>query len=228
VTSEDHGIVGRDTELAALEEALSAARPGLVLLVGAARTGKGRVLRELRRRAAAYPCKLVPAEEDSLTADTPGMVVDKETRIDDFRLAVQPPRGPDVGAEPEMRRDFDVVLVYGYRPEEDFHQWFTSDFIPTLGKATPPRVLLVAADANDLEELRPLANGEIALGPLPREDVMTELRAIAATVADPPGEAELAVYADAAVEDPSLLRALRHVLPLTPTADRGDSAQTET
>jgi hypothetical protein len=212
---DDDRIIGRDSELAELERVFARGRSRLVLLVGGPNTGKGRLLRELRARAAAYPCTLVPADPSD-GEGAPWLVVNKQSTVDDFRRLSTVPSDTEVNRESSGRSDFDVILIYGYRPDEDFHEWFSGEFIPQLARASPPRKVIVAAGADDVALLEEQADRKVVLGPLPREAVLAELHAIDAAIADKLQPSELEVYADAIVSDPSLLTALRHLLPLTP------------
>lgn len=219
-------IIGRDRELEELEEAVAGGRSRLILLAGAPGTGKGRLLREFRTRAAAYPCALVPADPPDGDG-APWLVVNKQSTVDAFRPLTTVPSDDEVHREVHRkdakRRKFDLILIYGYRPDEDFHYWFSGEFIPQLAQASPPRIVIVAAGEDDVAELEPLAVRKVVLGPLPREAVLAALHKIDAVIADKLQPSELEVYADAIVRDPALLTALRHLLPLTtagPAADR--------
>ena len=217
----DSPLVGREVELKTLEGGLTASHPGLSLLVGGPGTGKGRLLRELRARASPYPCRLVPADPAG-DLEAPWLVVDRQSTVDDFRRATAPPPEEEVKADYTMSRDFDLILVYGYRPAKDFHEWFTGEFLRGLAEATPPRVVVVAGSAGDVAGLEQLSDRQVKLGPLPREAVVAELRALDAALADPLQEPELEIYADAIVSDPALLGSLRQVLPLTTSAQGAD------
>jgi hypothetical protein len=201
--------------LAELEDALASARPGLVLLVGGPSTGKGRLLKELRARATAYPCTLMPADH-SPDAGEPWLVVSKQSTVDDFRQLIAPASEAGATQEYSERKNLEVVLVYGYRPEDDFHRWFTGEFLTGLAGGSAPRMVVVAGSPDDLSGLEPLADRRVMLKPLPREAVVAELREISAMIADSLQEQELELYADAIVADPSMYAALRHLLLLTP------------
>jgi hypothetical protein len=210
---EGEPIIGRDTELKDLAAALTGARPRLILLVGGPRSGKGRLLRELRVRAAAYPCRIVPdgaADEHA----TPWLVVDRQLTVDDFCAAVAPPE-PDPGVQEPQRRDFDLILVHGYRPNDAFHAWFVKEFLPAGPQASPPRVVVAAGSPSDMEGLEPLAEGRVELAELDQDLVADELRAIGARIRDPLEEEEVELYAGAIAENPALFAALHHLLPLT-------------
>jgi hypothetical protein len=224
--TDDNPMIGREVELKTLEEAVTGTRSGLVLIVGGPGTGKGRLLRELRARAAAYPCRLVPPDPAD-DVEPPGLLVDKQCTVDTFRRATAPPPDAEVNADYSMSRDFDLILVYGYRPEEDFHDWFTGEFLPGLAEVRPPRMVVVAGSAGDVAALEHLADRQVVLGPLPRDAVLAELRAIDAGLADRLQEPELELYADAIVGDPALLGALRQVLPLTTSAQVAEGTHGE-
>lgn len=219
---DDDLIVGRDSELAELEEVLADGRSRLVLLVSGPNMGKGRLLRELRARTAAYPCTLVPADPSD-DEGVPYLIVNKLSTVDDFRRLTTAPSDAEVNREGSKRSDFNLILIYGYRPDEDFHEWFSREFIPQLAEASPPRKVIVAAGTDDVAQLEGLADRKVVLGPLPREAVLAELHAIDTAIADKLQPSELEVYVDAIVSDPSLFTALRHLLPLTsggPAAER--------
>lgn len=217
---DSYPLVGRELELTTLVTALESGRPRLILLVGRPRTGKSRLLRELRVRAADYPCTVLPAETNS--DDEPGLVVDKQCTVADFRRAIERSHSDETNRELSGRSDLDVVLVHGYRPENDFHDWFTTEFVPALAEGRPPRIVVVAGDDRDVAALDQLEPQRIELGPLPEDAVAAELRAIDATIADRLQDRELAMYTEAIRTSPSLLAALRHVLPLTSAV--GDAA----
>jgi hypothetical protein len=211
----DEFIIGRDTELAQLEEALSSARPGLVLLVGKPATGKGRLVRELRKRAASYPRTLVPADPSS-DGGAPWLVVNKQSTVEDFRRATVPSNEAAITMEASARPRPELVLVYGYRPEEDFHRWFAGEFLPGLAVVMPPRVVVVAGSAEEVAGLEPLAYLKVVLEALPRETVIAEFRRFSAGIEDKLEERELEIYADAIVADLSLFNTLCQLLSLTP------------
>lgn len=213
-------LIGRDEELAKLEALVGSRTSALALVVGGARSGKSRLLWELRARASQYPCSVVPQDE-SEDPERPWVVIDKQLTVDKFRSALAEP--PDVassagGSDPLTRRDPTLVLVYGYRPEPDFHEWFTREYIPDLLGGTTPRVVVVAGSAADLEELQSFPSLRIALGPLPREAILEELRSISAGIADPLEASEFDRYSEAISADPSVLDALRVLLPLGPSS----------
>jgi hypothetical protein len=212
---DDDFMIGRDSELAELEKVLASGRSRLVLLAGGPNTGKGRLLRELRVRAAAFPCTLVPADPSD-GEGAPWLVVNKQSTVDDFQRLTTVPSDAAANREGLRRSNFDLILIYGYRPDEDFHVWFSREFIPPPAEVNPPRKVIVAAGADDVAQLEGLADRKVVLGPLPREAVLAELHEIDAAIADKLQSSELEVYADAIVSDPSLLTPLRRLLPLTP------------
>jgi len=128
LSEDDYPLVGRDSELATLVEALESRKPGLILLVGGPKTGKSRLLRELRKRAADYPWTVLPAETNR--GDEPWLVVDKQCTVVDFRRAIERSHSDEADRELTGRSDLDVVLVRGYWPEIDFHDWFTTGSFP--------------------------------------------------------------------------------------------------
>jgi hypothetical protein len=230
-----------------LEEVLASRRSALVLVVSGPKTGKGRLLREFRVRSASYPCRLIPGEPSS-EHDALWLTVDKHTMVDEFRRATDTPGDaqaiPDDSTEPTV----EVILIYGYRPQPDFHEWFVGTFIRGLGgrpleqgadvsqllgresakssrreRARLARMIVVAGGASDLAELEPIADRRIVLGPLPRDAVVAELRRADAAIADHLEDGELEIYADAIVDDPSLLESLRALLPLTRPVPRSSA-----
>jgi hypothetical protein len=122
---------------------LTGGRARLILLVGSPNTGKGRLLREFRVRAASYPCRLVP-EDAADGGGAPWLVVNKQSTVDDFRRLATIPGSAEANQQGQRRNNFDVILIYGYRPDEDFHQWFSGEFIPQLDQASPPRKVIVS------------------------------------------------------------------------------------
>ena len=205
--------VGRDAELAVLEEELSGARAGLVLVVGEPRIGKSHLLRALRWQAAARGTVVVPEDADS---DGEWVSVDKQMTIEDFRRKITSRLGSIGSHRDELGPEgVHLVLVYGYRPHDEFHAWFTHEFVPGLADGTPRRVVVVSGTAPDLANLAPLAHRQIFLGPLPRAPVVAELRALNERLADRMSDVELQAYADAVTTDPGLLDAFIHLLPMT-------------
>ena len=79
--SEDGPIIGRDSELASLEDVLTSRNSALVLVVGGPRIGKRRLLREFRLRSASHHCRMIPVQPSS-EGDPPWLVVDKHTTIE--------------------------------------------------------------------------------------------------------------------------------------------------
>lgn len=221
----DHDpLIGRDAELATLDSMLKSAQSGLVLLVGGPRTGKARMLRELRARSAELRYEVVPVADPTQGA-APWIVVDKHLTIDDFRWAMAPPMDDDGAPEPMSRCASTLILLYGYRPEEGFHDWFTGEFVPGLAETSEPCVVVVAGSPGDLALLEPLASRLIAIGPLPVDAVEAELRAIDATIDDRLQGGELQTYAEAISANPSLLGALRELLPLTSASGAAEDAE---
>jgi hypothetical protein len=211
--TDDGRVIGRDAEVAVFDALLQTDRSRLVLLIGSARSGKAGLLRHLYAQAAAAACTIVPGE----VADgaEPWLRVDKDLAVDEFRRAVAQPNDPTPSGQ-QLNRNPIVVLVYGYRPEEDFHEFFTRDFVPEIKNSpTPPRIVVVAGTAGDVARLDGLATDRVLLGPLPRDQVVAELRAIDAGIDDHLSEHEIEVYANAVATSPSLLGALRQLLPLT-------------
>lgn len=212
--------LGRDAELAVLEKELSGASAGLVLIVGEPRIGKSHLLRALRGRAAERGTVVLP---EHAASDGEWVSVDRQTTVEDFRRKITSRLGSVGSHRDELGpQGVHVVLVYGYRPHDEFHTWFTHEFVPGLGDGTPRRVVVVAGTASDLADLAPLAHRQVFLGPLRRAPVVAELRALNERLADRMSEVELQAYADAVTTDPGLLDAFLHLLPMT--GDRTTSA----
>src|ERR1700722_2490276 len=138
-------IVGRDAELALIDELLAGGQPQLVLLVGPPSIGKGHLLRAVRARAERAGRVVLPAQPTDTNA--PWLVIDKSTAIGEFIKAATVP-APESGfeaagprtppgasggypvlapADPTRRPPGGqpvVVLIYGYWPDEMFSQWF--------------------------------------------------------------------------------------------------------
>ena len=145
--------------MAALDELVERGRPGLVLLVGGPGTGKSVVLRELRTRAATSPCRVVPVSDED---GAPFLVVARRSTADDLLQAISASSedgrenaGTDTW-QPQRRQALDLVLIHGYRPADDFHEWFTREFIQGVGDSAP-RLVVVAGSPGDLAALEPLA-----------------------------------------------------------------------
>jgi hypothetical protein len=209
---DDEGpIVGRDEELAALEQELAAGESGLLLLVGVPRIGKARMLRELRAMAVGRDYPVVPA--DTGASDRPFLVIDRHCTIRKFEDDL--PAATDGDGHDGRDGALHVVLVYGYRPDDDFAAWFTGTFLRSLPDRRPPLLIAVAGMVSDVHSLESHARRRIVLARLPRDAVVAELCAVSARIAEPLQGAEVDRYADAVVADPALLDAFRELLPLT-------------
>jgi hypothetical protein len=232
-------ILGRDAELALLDEVLASGQPQLVVLSGAPGIGKGRLLRAVRARAERAGRMVLPAQPDD--ANAPWLVIDKKTTIGEFIEATTVPEpesdfGEDrprhAGASGEYRvltpadlarggRSGDrpvVVLICGYWPDEEFGRWFTAEFAGLRARSVPRRTIIIAATKADGEPLlrhQGLVDRVMDIAPVRAETMLAELRSIDERISDKLMERELDTYAGALSEEPSLLGAFRRLLPLT-------------
>src|SRR3984957_477741 len=94
-------IVGRDAELALIDELLAGGQPQLVLLVGPPSIGKGHLLRAVRARAERAGRVVLPAQPTDTNA--PWLVIDKSTAIGEFIKAATVP-APESGFEADRPR----------------------------------------------------------------------------------------------------------------------------
>jgi AAA ATPase domain len=213
LTMRDDEVLGRDAELGLLDQLLDRGASALVLVTGGPRSGKSRLLRALRPRAHSRHWLVLPDDSASEGVFT----VDKATTIAELEMALCP-SVPEAGSdwvETLDARQRQLVLARGYRPTEEVHEWFVAELLRPAEATGPPRIVVVAGDARDLERLEQHAAKQIELGPLPREPVVAALRSLDATLKDPLEDKELEAYAEAIRLDPSLLEPLRRVLTLT-------------
>jgi len=110
-----------------------------------------------------------------------------------------------------------LLSVDGYRPGQEFADWFEGRFIADVKKLTVPVVVIVANEPSTMETLRSNADLTITLGPLDRAAVRTHLESIGREVSPAMTEAELHVYVDQTSERPDLLGSLTRVLTLAKT-----------
>lgn len=208
--------VGRESELEAIIGLVDAGRGALVLLTGAPRIGKGRLLRGLRNRLEVRGQLVLP--ETLFTDDTCWLSIDRQSTPEAFGEQVTAdPIASSVAAggldlDSSADRSPTVVLIYGYHPDDAFHAWFRDTFAPALGHTSPPQVVVLAAYAADVEELIPLASRVLDLGLLDVASVEDWLRALSSRLREPLGSEEIQDYARAAAEAPGLLEALQSVL----------------
>jgi hypothetical protein len=233
---DDGPLVGRDRELAELEQVLTSGTSALVLVVGGPRIGKRRLLAEFRKRSASRSWRLNPVEPSSGNGAL-WLSVDNGTTVEGFRTATGASEETQVGREDSNEPAGELVLIYGYRPQPEFHDWFVGTFVggvqgadvsqllggqaaesPRRQRARQSRIIVVAGGPDDLAALEHVAQRRIELGPLPREAVVAELQRIDASIADHFAAGELDSYADAVVDDPAVLDDLRALLPLTSSA----------
>jgi hypothetical protein len=151
----------------------------------------------------------------------PWLVIDRKVTADIFRETISPANFDDGNLssadtwQPERRAAFDLILIYGYRPEEDLHEWFTRQFLAGADDTARTRLVVVAGSAGDVTALEPLSYAKVMVGPLQRDAVLAELHTIDEAISDRLEDREFDLYSDGIATDPSLLGALRHVLPLT-------------
>jgi hypothetical protein len=236
---DDGRLVGRDRELAELEDVLASGSSALVLVVGGPRIGKRRLLSEFRARNANRSYRLIPAGP-SIDETRLWLSVDNSTTVEAFRQATGMSEDSQVVRDDLNEPAGELVLIYGYRPQPEFHDWFVGTFLgglqgsdvsqllggqaaegPRRQRAKQSRMIVVAGGPDDLAALDGVAKRRIELGSLPRDDVVAELRRIDATIADHLEDSELEAYADAVVDDPALLDDLRALLPLTRAVPAG-------
>ena len=233
-------IVGRDAELAQLDEVLASKRPQLVVVTGAPGIGKGRLLREARARAERAGCLVLPAQPADPRA--PWLVIDKKTSIAEFAEATTVVPEPESDFDGDRSRPWKasgayrvltpddrsrggppryrpvVVLVYGYWPDEEFGRWFTTEFAGKRDRATPPRTIIIAATRTDAEPLvrrQGLVDAVMQITPVSARTMLAVLRAIDERISERLTERELDAYSRALSDGPHLLNAFRRLLPLT-------------
>jgi hypothetical protein len=239
-------ILGRDAELAQLDEVLASGQPQFVILIGAPGIGKGRLLRAVRARARHAGRAVLPAQSDDVSE--PWLVIDKKTTIGKFIEATTVPepesdfggdrlRHPGASGEYRVLTPADlarggppgdqpvVVLIYGYWPDDEFGRWFTAEFAGLRAQSAPRRTIIIAATRTDAEPLlrhQGLVDQVVDIAPVPTETMLAELRAIDERICDTLTERELDTYARALSDEPGLLGAFRRLLPLT--GKTGDDA----
>lgn len=219
-------MIGRDREFERLRQRIEDGRPGIALVVGNTTSGKGRLLRELRARVSRENCVFVPGDDDVSDEDKPWLTVSRRTTVDSLRAVVRDARAARARAQSGFgtadRRDLIVMLIHGYRPDDAFRRWVESSALATV--LDEQVLVLVAATPADATSLEAMADPVVRLGPLPREDVLAELRTIDARISDKLTDQEMQAYASAMADDPSLIGALTSLLPLTSGAMGDDSA----
>ncbi|WP_448642789.1 ATP-binding protein [Geodermatophilus sp. URMC 63] len=214
-------LIGRDAELATIEEALSRHQAGFLLITGAPRMGKARMLAEVRRRAAERGYPVFPERAD-LSEGLEGALVDSRTTVEQFIQSISGSRDRQSAEEPAGTLGLGVVLVQGYHPTEWVDRWFTDEFLAFLTTTPMPRLVVLAGYAGDTTHLERFADYRINLGPLPPDAVTAWLASVNAGLLEPLADRELEVYAEAICRDPGILLGLHHLLSLE-TAPRAEA-----
>jgi hypothetical protein len=205
-------LIGREAELATIEEALSRHQAGFLLITGAPRMGKSRMLAEVRRRAVERAYTVFPDPTD-LTEGRQGALVDSRTTVERFQQTIS--KSWDRPAdEPGGALGLAVVLVQGYHPTEWVDSWFTDEFLPSLKSADGPRLVVLAGYAGDTAHLERFADYRIELGPLRTGAIIDWLTSLNAGLPVALSEREVAEYAEAICQNPEILPRLHHLLTL--------------
>jgi hypothetical protein len=206
-------LIGRDAELATIEEALGRRQAGFLLITGAPRMGKARMLAEVRRRAVERGYTVFPDPPDP-TEGREGALIDSRTAVEQFQQTISESRDWPSADEPGAALGLGVVLVQGYHPPEWVDRWFTDEFLPSLKSADVPRLVVLSGYAGDTAHLERFADYRIDLGPLPTGAIIDWLTSLNAGLPVALSDREVAAYAEAICQDPGILPGLHHLLML--------------
>jgi hypothetical protein len=204
-------IVGRDAELAILDQAIAAVQPALILVTGETKMGKSSLLRELRQHAEAQHYRVL-AEVATSADGQEAISIHRGTTAESFCQAISMTPATDALKEEVSRPT--LLLIDRYRPQRQFEDWFIGNFIPRLQKTSPPQIVVVAAYTSDVKRLAPLATAIVDLKPIAKQAVEAYLRTLNNTIQNKMEEDEIQAYAGALQEDSSMIGALDRLLKL--------------
>jgi hypothetical protein len=204
-------LVGRNAELAVLDQVIAAVQPALILITSESKMDKSSLLRELRQRAEAqHYCVL--AEVATSQEHQEAISIHRGTTKESFCQAISMTPTTDSLKEEATRPT--LILIDGYRPQKQFEYWFIGDFIPRLKETSPPYIVVVAAYTSDVKRLAPLATSIVDLKPIAKQAVEAYLRTLNNSIQNKMEEDEIQAYAAALQKDSSMIDALERLLSL--------------
>jgi hypothetical protein len=104
-----------------------------------------------------------------------------------------------------------MLAIDGYSPSPAFDQFMVERLVPALRSPDRPVVIVVSGSLESTKRLREVADVVEDLGPLNVDEVRTHFEALSGGVTPSVSADELAAYAAAASESPSLLDAFARV-----------------
>jgi hypothetical protein len=213
-------LVGRDKELSTFDRVIAAGKSALIIVTSDPNMGKSSLLGAFGQRAKQRDYIVFP-EATTPEGFSTSISIDRKITKEEFRQAISLPltAGAITNTDLyEVNSKSALILIDGYRPQQEFEDWFINEFILQSAAATPPRIVVVAAAASDVERLKPYATKEMLLKPIARRAIVTYLHTLNDTLQDKMQEKEIRVYAGALCQKPSLIEALGRLLKIDSSA----------
>jgi hypothetical protein len=234
--------VGREPEWRLLQAQLSGGQSALVVITGAAGSGRTHLLREFGRYAAEQGVRTIGVDPDEPLVIEPttrlndvrrtltALIADDETAVDDavgeapseplvkrFINAVSERFGDDQAVMSMISDNAPLVIgVDGYEPSPSLSAWVLTRLLGQL-RATDQPVMLIVVDRPDrVAGLASHADLHLELAQLEVDAIAEHLRATTSDATHPLEHEEIAAYAAAASQTPQLLNAFVGVLAWLP------------
>jgi hypothetical protein len=179
-------LIGREQELAALNELLAAGRGGLAVISGPVGMGKSKLLREVARRARAIGWDVLQLE---VRLDTPIDRVASWAATADRRL---------------------LLVADGWRPAPQMRDWLERRRARRDDR--PPLIVLIGEEESSVAELRHSTALWLDLEPPATDAIRSHLQAAGRGLVPPLSASELVMYVNGVRERPELLHPLARVL----------------
>lgn len=241
-------VIAREEELARFDELLSRGSPTLVLVSGAAGTGKTVLVEAFLKRASdagwitAGPLTVSPATEETEFTDAlrnqlgvpaeplPGSAVDRpeamlgtraqDSMLTEARTAVED-RNPLV-ATLRRRRPL-LIAVDGYHPSLQFHTWLIESFLRDLCSSGGPVVVVFAERAAGAELIRPEVDEEIRVDAVGESSLRDRFAALGAELSPPAEPHEIEAWLSAIRRNRDLIDPLWTALALARRGERREA-----